>query len=73
MTDNPFLAFFYRGAKQNQNQWLTYDKGCVWNHFETTGVTMTDLTQGTQAFKDGASTRGDKLAWIAHLIAGHVS
>ncbi|KAJ6627942.1 hypothetical protein B0H10DRAFT_1940899 [Mycena sp. CBHHK59/15] len=54
--------------------WTYFHKeACIKHHLDTTGTTASDITQGTQVFKDVCQTVGathrEKSAWIAHLIA----
>ncbi|KAJ7670125.1 hypothetical protein DFH06DRAFT_1125516 [Mycena polygramma] len=72
--ENPFYKFYHKGTRQNAAHFHTYCKACVKQHLESIGASLSDLTQGNQAFKDACqvvgSTRSDKLAWVAHLIGG---
>ncbi|KAJ7513130.1 hypothetical protein B0H11DRAFT_2303374 [Mycena galericulata] len=63
--------YFYQGiTKQNVSHYHTYCKACVKHHLDGMGATMSD----TQTFQDACaavgSTRGEKTAWISHLIGG---
>ncbi|KAJ6603896.1 hypothetical protein B0H10DRAFT_2229602 [Mycena sp. CBHHK59/15] len=77
MSSESLKRYFYRGEKKNSSMWHTHCKACVEHHLQVTGATMTDLTVGTQAYKDALaavpSTRSEKSAWIAHLIGGNVA
>ncbi|KAJ7779844.1 ribonuclease H-like domain-containing protein [Mycena metata] len=74
MVENPLAVFFHRGELQNKKMYYTYCKACVTEELKRAGATSTTLTQGNQAFKDACttvgSTRGEKNAWIAHILGG---
>ncbi|KAJ7440696.1 hypothetical protein B0H11DRAFT_2352378 [Mycena galericulata] len=72
MAPKALKDFFYFGGMKNKTMHHTYCKACVDHHLESTGASTADLIEGSQAFKDG-STRGEKTAWIAHLIGGKVA
>ncbi|KAJ6558702.1 hypothetical protein B0H10DRAFT_1967262 [Mycena sp. CBHHK59/15] len=54
--------------------YMSYCKGCVAVELEKTGATASTLTQDTAAFKAACqavgNTRGEKHAWIAHILGG---
>ncbi|KAJ6629071.1 ribonuclease H-like domain-containing protein [Mycena sp. CBHHK59/15] len=58
--------------------YMSYCKGCVAVELEKTGTMASTLTQDTAAFKAGeisakgncGNTRGEKHAWIAHILGG---
>ncbi|KAJ7814318.1 hypothetical protein B0H14DRAFT_3149453 [Mycena olivaceomarginata] len=66
MVANPLSAFFHRGDAQNKSMYFTYCKTCVTEELKKRGATATTL----QTFKDVGSTRGEKSAWIAHILGG---
>ncbi|KAJ7784179.1 ribonuclease H-like domain-containing protein [Mycena metata] len=76
MVENPLAVFFHRGELQNKKMYYTYCKACVAEELKRAGATSTTLTQGNQAFKDACtavgSTRGEKNAWIAHILGGRI-
>ncbi|KAJ7730528.1 ribonuclease H-like domain-containing protein [Mycena metata] len=80
MAENPLWDYFWHGAKQNSSMYMSYCKGCVAVELQKTGATASTLTQDTAAFKAGeidvkacqavGNTRGEKHAWIAHILGG---
>ncbi|KAJ7790851.1 hypothetical protein B0H13DRAFT_2519655, partial [Mycena leptocephala] len=74
MVENPLWDYFWCGAKQNSSMYMSYCKGCVAVELEKTGATASTLTQDTTAFKAAfqavGNTRGEKHAWIAHILGG---
>ncbi|KAJ6579862.1 hypothetical protein B0H10DRAFT_2235560 [Mycena sp. CBHHK59/15] len=74
MASTPLKEYFWRGEKQNSSMYHTYCKACVAHHLDSAGTTTADLAQSSEEFKEACkavgSTRGEKLAWIAHLIGG---
>ncbi|KAJ6550699.1 hypothetical protein B0H10DRAFT_2242632 [Mycena sp. CBHHK59/15] len=74
MASTPLKEYFWRGEKQNSSMYHTYCKACVAHHLDSAGTTTADLAQSSEEFKEACkavgSTRGEKLAWVAHLIGG---
>ncbi|KAJ7029532.1 hypothetical protein C8F04DRAFT_1236979 [Mycena alexandri] len=74
MVENPLWDYFWRGVKQNSSMYISYCKGCVAVELQKTGATASTLTQDTAAFKAACqavgNTRGEKHAWIAHILGG---
>ncbi|KAJ7157411.1 ribonuclease H-like domain-containing protein [Mycena filopes] len=74
VAENPLSAFFHRGKLQNKNMYFNYCKACVAEELKKAGATATSLTQGKQAFDAACAavghTRGEKNAWIAHILGG---
>ncbi|KAJ6461535.1 ribonuclease H-like domain-containing protein [Mycena vulgaris] len=76
MATNALWAYFHRGEKQNTSQWLTYCKGCIANQQQILRDNGTyddmDFRAKGQSFRDACaaagSVRGDKAAWIPHIL-----
>ncbi|KAJ6620892.1 hypothetical protein B0H10DRAFT_2432631 [Mycena sp. CBHHK59/15] len=66
--------FYDLGQMQNKSHKITYCKGCVDHRLQSVGATAADLINSSQAFKDACAfvtpTRGEKSAWIAHILGG---
>ncbi|KAJ7437683.1 hypothetical protein B0H11DRAFT_622035 [Mycena galericulata] len=79
MSTGSLWPYFWKGQLQNSSQYFSYCKGCVENrrqNLHTLDPTYDDddfVARG-QTFVDACqyvgSTRGDKKAWIPHILGG---
>ncbi|KAJ7092992.1 ribonuclease H-like domain-containing protein [Mycena belliarum] len=67
-------VFHRADTMQNSTHWRTHCKACVAHHLDGAGAPVDTVIVRSQAFHDACKAvgevRGEKTAWIAHLIGG---